>query len=130
MIANTKRNTLFATTLALGLLGALQLPQAMAQSEHDGHHPQTAQAAGKQGPATMGQGQMPQGGMMDHSQMNQGQMMDHGSMDHGQTMQQMHDQHMNHGQMDHGNMGQGQMNHGSTPPAKAAPKTKDGKDGQ
>lgn len=114
MIANTKRNTLFAATLALGLLGALQLPQAVAQSEHDEHHPQSAQAAGKPGPATMGQGQMPQGGMMDH----------------GQMMQQMHDQHMNHGQMDHGNMGQGQMNHGSMPPAKVAPKTKDGKDGQ
>lgn len=125
MIANTKRNTLFAATLALGLLGALQLPQAVAQSEHDEHHPQSAQAAGKPGPATMGQGQMPQGGMMDHSQMNPGQM-----MDHGQMMQQMHDQHMNHGQMDHGNMGQGQMNHGSMPPAKVAPKTKDGKDGQ
>lgn len=108
-----KRNTLLATTLAFGL-AALQLPQAMAQSEHEGHHPKNEQMAPN----------AQQGGMMDH-----GKTMDHGSMDHDQ-MKQMHDQHMNQGQMDHGNMGQGQMNHGSMPPAKAAPKAKDGKNGQ
>ncbi|MNN82678.1 hypothetical protein D3C81_1996360 [compost metagenome] len=100
-----------------------------AQSEHKGHHPQSAPASkqvaqnapqgGMQKPANMGNAPMPQGGMMDHGQMN-----------HDQMMQQMHDQHMNHGQMDHGNMGQGQMNHGSLPPAKAAPDNKDRKNGQ
>jgi len=113
-----KRTTLLATSLALGLFAALQLPPALAQNEHAGHHPQSAPASKPVAP------QAQQGGMMDH-----GKMMDHGAMDHDQ-MQQMHDQHMNHGQMDHGNMGQGQMNHGSLPPAKAAPETKDRNNGQ
>jgi hypothetical protein len=120
MTTFTKRNTLLASALAFGLLAALPLSQAVAQNEHEGHHPQNAPAAARQG---QGQ-QMPQGGMMDHSQMG------HGGMSHEQMMQQMHEQHMNNGQMDHGNMGQGQMNHGSMPPAKAAPQTKDGKNGQ
>lgn len=129
MTTTSKRTTLLATSLAFGLLAALQLPQAVAQDEHEGHHPQNApasqpvapkaQADGMQGQGNMGKAQMPQGGMMDH-----------GKMDHGQMMQQMHDQHMGQGQMDHGNMGQGQMNHDSMPPAKAAPSTKDGKNGQ
>lgn len=115
MTTFTKRNTRFAAALGLGLLAALQLPQAVAQNEHEGHHPQNAPAAARQGQGNMGQGQqMPQGGMMDHSQMG------HGGMSHEQMMQQMHEQHMNNGQ----------MNHGSMPPAKAAPKTKDGKNGQ
>ena len=129
MNPSLKRPTLLA---AFGLLAALQLPLAVAQSndEHAGHHPQGAaagqpqpQSGAMQAPGSMGQ--MPQGGMMDHGQMKSGQMMDHGNMDHGQMMQQMHEQHMNHGQMNHGNMGQGQMNHGSMPPA-----SKDGKNGQ
>lgn len=112
----TRRTTQLAAALTLGLLAALPLPQAVAQSEHEGHHPQNAPAAAKQAQGNMGKSQqMPQGGMMDHSQMNHGQMMDHGSMDHQQMMQQMHEQHMNHGSM---------------PPAQTAPATKDGKDGQ
>lgn len=119
------RKTLFASALAFGLLGALS--NAMAQSEHEGHHPQNTQtgkpAAQKpqpgemksQGNMNMGSGQMPQGGMMDHSQM-----MDHGGMDHDQMMKQMHDQ----------NMGQGQMNHDGMSPEKAASGAKDGKNGQ
>lgn len=99
----TRHTTQLAAALALGLLAALPLPQAVAQSAHEGHHPQTAPAAGT---------------------------MDHGSMDHQQMMQQMHEQHMNQGQMEHGKMGHGQMNHGSMPPAQTAPATKDGKDGQ
>lgn len=113
-----KRNTLLATALTFGLLAAL--PQAMAQSEHEGHHPQNAPAA-KQVAQNAPQGSMKnQAGMMDHSQMNHGQMMDHGSMNHDQMMKQMHEQHM----------GQGQMNPGSMPPAKTASSTKDGKNGQ
>lgn len=115
MTTFTKRNTLLASALAFGLLAALPLSQAVAQNEHEGHHPQNAPAAARQGQGNMGQGQqMPQGGMMDHSQMG------HGGMSHEQMMQQMHEQHMNNGQ----------MNHGSMPPAKAAPQTKDGKNGQ
>lgn len=123
MTTTSKRTTLLATSLAFGLLAALQLPQAVAQSknEHEGHHPQGAATS---------QPAMPQaGGMMDHGNIDHSQM-GHGQMNHDQMMKQMHDQHMNNGQMDHGNMGQGQMNHGSMPPAKAEPKTKDGKNGQ
>lgn len=130
MTTSLKRTTLLATSLAFGLFAALQLPQAVAQSEHEGHHPQNAPAVrqappkapqgGMQNQGNMGAGQMPQGGMMDHSQMKPSQMMDHGSMDHEQMMKQMHEQHM----------GQGQMNHGNMPPAKTAPGTKDGKNGQ
>ena len=123
MTTTSKRTTLLATTLAFGLFAALQLPQAVAQSEHDGHHPQTAPASQPVAPKA------PTAGMMDHSNMDHSQM-GHGQMNHDQMMKQMHDQHMNHGQMDHGNMGQGQMNHGSMPPAKAAPTDKGGKNGQ
>lgn len=105
----TLRTTLAA--LSLGLLAALPLAPASAQSEHEGHHPQNMQ-----GQSGMGNQQMPHGGNMDHGQMNHEQM------------QQMHDQHMNNGQMDHGNMDHGQMNHGNMPPAKAAPSAKEGKD--
>ena len=111
MIPSLKRPTLLA---AFGLLAALQLPQALAQSndEHAGHHPQgsaTGQAQ-PQSSAPDNMGQMPhQGSMMKH-----GQMMEHGNMDHGKTMQQMHEQHMDHGQKGHG-----QMNHGGTPSATA-----------
>jgi uncharacterized protein involved in copper resistance len=123
MTTPSKRTTLLATSLAFGLLAALQLPQAVAQSEHDGHHPQTAPTGQPAAPKAQA------GGMMNHGNMDHSQM-GHGQMNHEQMMKQMHDQHMNHGQMDHGNMGQGQMNHGSMPPAKGAPASKDGKNGQ
>lgn len=79
----TRRTTQLAAALTLGLLAALPLPQAVAQSAHEAPPLQAA-------PAT---------GMMDHNQM-----MDHGSMDHQQMMQQMHEQHMNQGQTNHGSM--------------------------
>lgn len=124
MTTRLMRSALLASSLAFALLATL--PPAMAQSEHDGHHPQNAAAAaatqnapqnnGMPSQGNRGAGQMPQGGMMDHGQMNHGQMMDHGSMDHQQMMQQMHAEHMTHGQ----------MNHGSVPPAGS----KDGQDGK
>ena len=113
MTTTSKRTTLLATALAFGLLAALQLPQAVAQSEHDGHHPQTAPTGQPAAPKAQA------GGMMNHGNMDHSQM-GHGQMNHEQMMKQMHDQHMNHGQMDHGSM----------PPAKAAPASKDGKNGQ
>ena len=118
MTTPSKRTTLLATSLAFGLLAALQLPQAVAQSEHDGHHPQNAPASQPVAPKAAAGGMMDHGNM-DHSQMGHGQM-NHDQMNHEQMMKQMHDQHMNHGQMDHGSM----------PPAKAAPASKDGKNGQ
>lgn len=124
MTTTSKRTTLLAASLAFGLLAVLQLPQAVAQNEHEGHHPQSAPASQPVAPKAQAGGMMDHGNMdhsqMGHGQMNHEQMMKDGSMDHDQMMKQMHDQHM----------GQGQMDHGSMPPAKAAPSTKDGKDGQ
>lgn len=121
MTTSLKRPTLLA---AFGLLAALQLPQALAQSndEHAGHHPQGA-ATGQPQPQSGvpgNMGQMPQGGMMKHGQMQPGQMMEHDHMDHRQMMQQMHEQHMNHGQMGHGQMNPGDAPSGTTPDSQEA----------
>lgn len=95
-----KRKTLIASTLACGLLAALQLPQAMARNDHAGQHGPNAHSD------------------MSHGLMGLDRMSDrgtaHNNMDHERNMQRMHE---NRGQMDHGNMGQGRQNHGLTPPS-------------
>ncbi len=83
----TPRN-LLTPLLALGLTAALQLQQAMAQDEHQGHHPQAA-------PDTQTTAK-PRGPAMDHGQPMQ-------------EMQEMHRQHMKDGRMDHGDMDHEQM---------------------
>ncbi|WP_313027297.1 hypothetical protein [Pseudomonas lopnurensis] len=87
--------------LAFGLIAALNLGSAYAQSEHDDHHPQNAPAE-QAAPPKPGQGSMMQG--MDHDRM-----------------MQMHDEHMGNGQMmDHGDMGDSGMGNG--PMSKDMPK--------
>lgn len=108
---NATPRSLLTSVLALGLAGALQLPHAMAQDEHQGHHPQAA-------PDTKTTDK-PRGPAMDHGQPMQEmhrQHMKDGGMDHGdmdqkmmQRMQEMHRQHMKDGQMNHGDMDHKQM---------------------
>lgn len=97
--------------LTLGLAVALQLSQAMAQDEHQGHHPgaepDTTTTAKPRRP-TMEHGEpMPE----MHRQHMHGDEMQHGDMDHDQMlkMQEMHRQHMKNGRMEHGDMDHAQM---------------------
>lgn len=122
MTTSFKRPSLLATTLAFGLLAALQLPQALAGNKGDEYRdkPRPSSAAI---PATPAQKAQPnaQGDLRNKGQMGMEKMspsgMEHHNMDHDRAMQQMHQNH-------------GQMNHGSMPPAKAEPKAKDRKNGQ
>ncbi len=87
---DSKRNAM----AAFGLIAALQLATAQAQSEHDGHRPNGA-------PSTQTSTQA------DHPSQPHGGMMNHPGMDHD-TMMQMHEQHMG---SDHRSMSKGQMRH-------------------
>ena len=91
------RKTLFATALAFGLVGAVS--NAMAQSEHEGHHPETTQP-GKPAAQQPQPGEMQGQGIMNKNggQMPHGDMMEHDGMDHDQMMNHMHDPGMETGQ--------------------------------
>ena len=127
----SQRKTLIASTLACGLLAALQLSPALARNDDTKQHERSSHAEMNHG--QMGREHMSDRGSMRnnmdhernaHAEMNRGQMgrermsdsgSMHNNMEHERNMQRLHE---NRGQMDHGNMGQGQPNHGSTPPAK------------
>ncbi|WP_137889227.1 hypothetical protein [Pseudomonas sp. 2FE] len=76
------RKTLIGSAFAVGLLGVMQIPIALASGDHGEHAHSSAPAADSTDkPATQQKGPAAESQKMDHGSMDHSKM-DHGSMNH------------------------------------------------